>query len=908
MKKNVRARQRKYKSRKKYVIPMIVLSVLLVISVMGVYAATTPDFDDATGLQYKILTEDTSNKTGTVSIVGYAGADSTLKIPASVKHGNATDGGAEYTYTITKIGNSTNALGNTTGAFEGKTTLTSVSFENGNAITTIDERAFKGCTALQSIDFTNSQYLTTIGEWAFDGCTNLKTLNFDNCAKLTTIDKRAFLNCKSLTSVDLSDATSLQKLPHSTFRDCYNLKTVSFPPSLNRIGNDAFYGCASLTEIKTLPTNTEIEIGAFNGCCYLTPNVFNNMNQAPDPFGKSNIIPQVNCNVRGTAVTKIVAADGTPPNGVDFPLQYFTGQKYNISLRTPDGYELSGLELRPDANIPDKYTIDPDTFTPAGTADDGDSHIDTYTFEIPAKQGNKPLYIFAAATAKTPAGSGAPTIITDSLPNCIAGQAYPETKLEANSETPVTWKIVSGSLPDGLTLDKDTGIISGKPTASAGQKFRFTVRATNQFSFHEKSFEIGIYTSSFEKPTGLHWVENVHDDTIYAAWEPLKASEGNLPYTGNITYIVELFDENGTKIAEKEQTVGSSEALQSKFTLVNFTQEIKDAGIGEYTFTVNATSDNYGSSGRSEMSKPLEYGYVYHTITATSDANGTIALSQASSEIKGVTFTESDDKKTITVKVRDGVISENNPLTFTITPNKDYQVDSITLDGAKVAAYDAYSFQSVTEDHILKASFDLVSNRIDGINANAYYVKGDSAAFQAIGDGMDIQTASNGDIRWRPDRWNLRGTNTAQLWTKAPYEDSVDTSKLEPGDYTLEVTFQQEQYSAGEGWKATGQEDTRTVTFHVVASASEIPDDPSGGNNNGGDNNGSTGGTTGGSSSGGGSASGSSGGGGGLTDTITSYLSNPRTGDNVKVGIWGAIALISLAGIGFCTFRMFKFS
>ena len=93
MKKNVRARQRKYKSRKKYVIPMIVLSVLLVISVMGVYAATTPDFDDATGLQYKILTEDTSNKTGTVSIVGYAGADSTLKIPASVKHGNATDGG-----------------------------------------------------------------------------------------------------------------------------------------------------------------------------------------------------------------------------------------------------------------------------------------------------------------------------------------------------------------------------------------------------------------------------------------------------------------------------------------------------------------------------------------------------------------------------------------------------------------------------------------------------------------------------------------------------------------------------------------------------------------------------------------------------------------------------------------------
>ena len=58
------------------------------------------------------------------------------------------------------------------------------------------------------------------------------------------------------------------------------------------------------------------------------------------------------------------------------------------------------------------------------------------------------------------------TITTDALDNARHKKPYSQT-LEATSEScalPITWSIVSGTLPPGLTLNTSTGVISGTPT------------------------------------------------------------------------------------------------------------------------------------------------------------------------------------------------------------------------------------------------------------------------------------------------------------------------------------------------------------------------------------------------------------------------------------------------------------
>jgi hypothetical protein len=69
---------------------------------------------------------------------------------------------------------------------------------------------------------------------------------------------------------------------------------------------------------------------------------------------------------------------------------------------------------------------------------------------------------------------------TQPLPAGTAGSAYSATLTATGGTTPYSWKIVGGSLPQGLSLDKSTGVISGT-TALAGT-FSFTASVTDSTS------------------------------------------------------------------------------------------------------------------------------------------------------------------------------------------------------------------------------------------------------------------------------------------------------------------------------------------------------------------------------------------------------------------------------------------
>lgn len=70
------------------------------------------------------------------------------------------------------------------------------------------------------------------------------------------------------------------------------------------------------------------------------------------------------------------------------------------------------------------------------------------------------------------------SITTTSLPNGAVGQAYNQTVQAAGGTGALTWSIVAGMLPQNLSLDPFTGVISGTSTAAGLSSFTVRVADT----------------------------------------------------------------------------------------------------------------------------------------------------------------------------------------------------------------------------------------------------------------------------------------------------------------------------------------------------------------------------------------------------------------------------------------------
>ena len=187
-----------------------------------------------------------------------------------------------------------------TAAFKGCTALTTVTFEKGSQLKTIEGGyssstayygAFEDCTSLTSIEIPASA--ETIGENAFNRCKALTTVTFEKGSQLKTIeggyyyDKTtdcygAFSDCTSLTSIEIP--ASVETIESTAFKRCTALTTVTFEKGsqLKTIeGGDIFsdyYGafsdCTSLTSIE-IPASVEtIGSTAFERCTALTTVTF----------------------------------------------------------------------------------------------------------------------------------------------------------------------------------------------------------------------------------------------------------------------------------------------------------------------------------------------------------------------------------------------------------------------------------------------------------------------------------------------------------------------------------------------------------------------------------------------------------------------------------------------------------
>lgn len=126
---------------------------------------------------------------------------------------------------------------------------------------------------------------------------------------------------------------------------------------------------------------------------------------------------------------------------------------------------------------------------------------------------------------------GAPlSITTENLANGLVGIYY-EVMLEAEGGSPpYDWQISSGELPEGLALNNETGIISGRPVQT--DHLYFTVQLTDQNNNQDsKSFDILT-----EAQPLVILTENLPEGRIGMQYSfGLEASGGQLPYVWNLT-------------------------------------------------------------------------------------------------------------------------------------------------------------------------------------------------------------------------------------------------------------------------------------------------------------------------------------------------------------------------------------
>jgi hypothetical protein len=139
------------------------------------------------------------------------------------------------------------------------------------------------------------------------------------------------------------------------------------------------------------------------------------------------------------------------------------GVTYLVSGTLPTGVSLSGAEL-----IGTPLTGGSFTFVISVLTNSGTTIARTYTVNVGE-------------------------ILTTSLPDATEGVAYSEIISVAGFPSPV-FSVVVGSLPDGLSLDSSTGIISGTPTASGASIFTVQVSDTDGSCQQQLSIDVAVST------------------------------------------------------------------------------------------------------------------------------------------------------------------------------------------------------------------------------------------------------------------------------------------------------------------------------------------------------------------------------------------------------------------------------
>jgi hypothetical protein len=222
---------------------------------------------------------------------------------------------------------------------------------------------------------------------------------------------------------------------------------------------------------------------------------------------------------------------------------------------------------------------------------------------------NTVTLVVASAVTPSVAAPAAVSIVTSSLTAATLNNAYQAMFSGTGGVAPYGWKLVSGSLPAGISLS-ESGMLSGTPTV-AGQ-YGFGIQVTDSSSPAQsasKSFTLSVVAPSIS-PLSVT-TTNLPGGTVASAYyASLAATGGQTPYSWSVAS-----GSSPTGVTLSGSTLSGTPTQAGQFS---FTIQVKDSSPTPLT-----ASQSYSVSIASNV-KPV-------TIATTSLPGGTVSTSYSTS-------------------------------------------------------------------------------------------------------------------------------------------------------------------------------------------------------------------------------------------------------------------------------------
>ena len=334
------------------------------------------------------------------------------------------------------------------------------------------------------------------------------------------------------------------------------------------------------------------------------------------------------------ATTGILSGTPTTANTYNFNVTVTNGSSnstvpFTLTVGTPpvitSNPTMSGSVFRPFTTVLQANSTTPVTWAiTSGPTPAADIQL-TSNGVVTAVVGTEGVYTFTVVASNT-FGNSAPvqftlTITTPSIVDVlldygIVGEAYSHEFI-AGGIGPFTWKLVSGSLPQGVTFDPGTGILSGIPGTDGTYNFRLQVE--NSTGIAEENFALTIVTKPKITTTALN------SGNVSSAYLQNLQATGTTPITWSI--LPAGGGETGLPpgLMLSGSTISGTPGALGTYTFTVQAQNVTGidyADTKQYTITIRASGVPVITTGATLSAKDG----VPYTLTLTATGNPTIAF------------------------------------------------------------------------------------------------------------------------------------------------------------------------------------------------------------------------------------------------------------------------------------------